>query len=321
MLTKSGDKRNERWVLRRALIQYCAANGLTRAALARRLEAPYPTVASWWTVRSGSARKTNTFSERWAQRVLEKFPELVSGFFDKTKTGPQQCVEVRRRELPADVKTSICSVASRAVTQLALVESLLSESRRDFAPKQSPALTAKEFRSTLGIGLSAPVHVVKNALEQLGVPVVRLPCVNVGDRWVTTLVSAPRPIIVIVGGASADPERERFAIVAELGFSVVSQSLRAAPKRHAVNEFADEFLAPEAGIRRWIVSGQKTYSESDLASVASAFSVPQDSIERQFRRLGLCRDTPWGKSGGEITNFGYLAFLAKRLQVEPGAFH
>lgn len=301
--------RKNRWLLLRALRRYCKARGVSRAELARRLNAPYQTVACWWPERTETAKRSNAPSAKWARRVQEVFPEIADGFAEVSgaAAGPQR-VEIRLRSLRTDLTRKVSDAAVIAADKLAPLEKSLPESMRTLwlTIPDSPG----RMRERLGLGGVAPVRSVEIAVERLGVPVVKIN-ESLGADQCATLVRTPRPVIVV--GRSENEADERFAIVSELGFLCVDPDLRAAPRRHAVNEFADDFLVPIDGIRTLLLPSTKAVDHPTVWYLASVFGVPPESVLRQCSRARIATPEFYRFTLPALKADGYLASLSRLL--------
>lgn len=322
----------DRRQLRHSLHRYCEQHGITRKALAERLNAPYQTVAGW---------RNYGPSDHYIDLIKNEFPGIFESVFEarveeasqalrgglaKTEYGQDWTLRahVRCRALTKDAQRAVKekSVAvSRAF--LLLDESASPFFQRPFLFKvavdawpKSPGEVRKLVNLPDAVCLLAAI---KNVVERFGIPVVSA---GAGDD-LTTLVwvdsigrfACRLPVIVYVG--NFDPE----AVARELGFALVGKDLAAAAKLSAVMEFADELLLPKAVIAPWLRGGQEyLIPRSEFVLLQKMLGSTSSLLERQLSRLNV-RISTRVETEEEMRNCGFLAGLAKEWRHDPGAYH
>jgi len=122
----------------------------------------------------------------------------------------------------------------------------------------TPASAALFTRGALGIAPDMPIPRLVRVVEQAGVWVFALPmrlegrdayCLWTGATNLWSTVELRRPVMLISGGVPTD--RFRWNIAHELGHLVMHQAIRGTSKEleDQANQFAAEFLLPEAAMR------------------------------------------------------------------------
>ncbi|AOS44344.1 hypothetical protein Verru16b_01405 [Lacunisphaera limnophila] len=273
---------------RRAFFQALEARGISMRSAARQLGVHEQTVLTW-------SRRGIGPSPAMQARVLNAFPE-VSELMHLAQTLEILEVAVRRREINGEslrLVRGAAIVAAREVGALRLPTEYLSRFWRGMPipAERDPADHARDLRATLDLGIS-PIARIEEILEQLGIPCVRAAGV-VGSGATKVVVSLldhsgariELPVIVFWGEATL-PDHHYF-LAAEAGYLRTPRQFEGRSRVAAVEAFADELLAPLAGLNQCLpVSGEKR-SRMGVASLAQAYLVPVSVIERQLARAEL----------------------------------
>ncbi len=273
---------------RRAFFQAIKGQNLSMRAAAKRLGIHSQTVLSW-------SRRSQGPSPAIQTKVLQVFPE-VADLIHRSLGAEVLDVAVRRREITGEDLRLVRSAAIVAATEasaLRLPPECLSRFwwGGQIPTEQDPSDHARGLRSKLGLG-NAPIAKIEDALEQLGILCVRATGVAGGgaSKVVVSLLNHSRlrielPVIVFWGEATLSDHH--YNLAAETGYLRASVQFEGRARVAVVDSFADELLAPLAGLNQWLpVAGEKR-SRINVVSLAHAYQVPASVIERQFARAGL----------------------------------
>jgi Zn-dependent peptidase ImmA (M78 family)/DNA-binding XRE family transcriptional regulator len=150
----------------------------------------------------------------------------------------------------------------------------------------APVEAARITRAELGLAPEAPIKHLIHAVEKAGVFVIALPFSVAHFDAFSAWAGADelRPVIVLVGGAPSD--RVRYSMAHEIGHLVLHQAKRGLPAalHQEADQFAGEFLLPEAAMRREVTS---PVTLTSIAQLKVRWGVSMQALIQSARRLDI----------------------------------
>lgn len=295
---------------RRAFFETLKRRNLSMRSAAALMGIHAQTVLSW-------SRRTQGPSPAMQVKVLQVFPEVADLF---QKSGGVEVLDavVRRREITGENLRLVRSAATTAAIDVYALQWA-----RDSLPLfwvQGPNFTerpsdhARELRTGLGLGVGS-IAMIEDGLEQLGIPCVRTAGVaGAGATKVVVSVrnlhsQAPTELPVIVSWGAASFPDHRWNLAVEVGFLRTPATFGGRARLAAVEAFADEFLAPLAGLNQLLPVTGVARSQMDVRSLAHAFQVPVSVVERQFARANF-------RVTGSVDGATAIGFFSRVAQAQ-----
>jgi hypothetical protein len=273
-------------------------------------------VASWRVSGGRHRNRINDASTRWIQAIIERFPEIKDGVYAEEASAPLHDfgVHVRRRDISPEVASVLKSDLGIRLREFLEIRPKLPNAVSERFIAQSPgwkhpAGSVIDLRMKLHLGL-APISDVTDAIEMLGVPVVK---VSSTEKW-ASLVDVARDghdtvFAIVHSDFGQDLSGLRHALFTELGYLLIGKATRARAKLAAATHFSDEMLVPLKALEAWLPLGRIVY-EAEALILAIKFNTPVASIRRQIERFGR-RIRVGGATEYSPT---YLRFLAQNVR-------
>jgi Zn-dependent peptidase ImmA (M78 family)/transcriptional regulator with XRE-family HTH domain len=284
------------------------ARGLTQAALSARSGISQATISK---AESGAIKLDD---KRWAAlaRELDAPASLLA-----SPTGPLDTRAVvfhrKRSTLPV-------SAAARLRAQLDLLHLQLGALLADAAPVRitrfplppdgyvTPEEVAQRVRRELGVP-AGPINDVVAVLEGAGVALVRR---DLGSTKIDALMSWPpgsRPVVLL--GAHAPGDRQRFSVAHELGHAVMHE-VPGDDQETEADRFAAEFLMPRADI----VGQLRDLTLAKLARLKGEWGVSMAALLRRARDLGQISESAYRRLSIDLSTAGFRTREPVEVLVE-----
>lgn len=161
----------------------------------------------------------------------------------------------------------------------------------------TPEEIAQQIRRELGVP-PGPVRDLVGLLESVGIAVVRR---DLGSVKVDALMSWPpgsRPVVLL--GAHAPGDRQRFSVAHEMGHAVMHE-LPSDNQETEADRFAAEFLMPRADIG----SQLRDVTLAKLARLKPEWGVSMAALLRRARDLAQISDSVYRRLSIELSSAGY----------------
>ena len=161
------------------------------------------------------------------------------------------------------------------------------------------AKRARQYREELGLEPDEPLACLLAVVEQrAGIPVAVL---EIADGFAGAYLRAAGRATIFVHGLDG-PTRQRFSLAHELGHHRLGHepvidtweamyAFDRPPEETQANAFAAEFVAPRAGIERWLREHARPPVNLDLVCRLSAhFGLSAESIRYRLATIGVLKD-------------------------------
>ncbi len=181
---------------------------------------------------------------------------------------------------------------------------------------ERPLTAARVTRSELRLPPNAPIDRVLMPVERAGVLAVALPISVEGLDAFSVWAGEEGRQPVIVSSREPAGDRLRFSLAHELGHLVMHSPIldTVSQLEKEADQFAAEFLLPEEGIRRDIVS---PVTLSSLAALKPKWRVSIAALVRRARDLSIISETQYRMLMKQVSARGWRTQEPENLAVTP----
>jgi Zn-dependent peptidase ImmA (M78 family)/DNA-binding XRE family transcriptional regulator len=174
----------------------------------------------------------------------------------------------------------------------------------------SPAAAARDVRKALRVPLDQPAPHLLNVLEWNGAMVIVIP--NVPSRDAFSLWHNETPILAV--SADRPGDRSRMSVAHELAHLVLHAGKnRLGVDEGEADEFAAEFLMPEAVMRKSI---QTPVTLSSLAEIKSIWRVSIQALVRRAKDLDIITDRQYRYLFEQLSSLGWRTSEPVSIETE-----